>query len=52
MIAPAVASLVMTTPGQAFDHAPPQWAGLVIMIGYTLLFGTIGVQLTRRRDIS
>ncbi len=51
VIAPAVASLVMTTPGQAFDRAPPQWTGLIIMIGYTLLFGTIGVQLTRRRDI-
>jgi ABC-2 type transport system permease protein len=51
-IAPAVASLVMTTPGRAFDHAPPQWAGAVIMLGYTLLFGTIGIMLTRRRDVT
>jgi hypothetical protein len=51
VIAPAVASLVMITPGRAFDHAPPQWAGLAVMLGYCLLFGTIGVLRTRRRDI-
>jgi hypothetical protein len=51
VIAPAVASQVMITPGQAFDHAPPQWAGLIIMIGYAVLFGIIGVQQMRRRDV-
>jgi hypothetical protein len=51
VIAPAVASLVMITPGQAFDHAPPQWAGLIVMIGYAVLFGTIGVLQMRRRDV-
>ena len=51
VIAPAVASLVMTTPGKAFDHAPPQWAGLAIMLGYTLIFGAIGVTVIRRRDV-
>jgi ABC-type transport system involved in multi-copper enzyme maturation permease subunit len=52
VIAPAVASLVMTTPGQAFDHAPPQWVGLLVMIAYALIFGGIGVMLTRRRDVT
>lgn len=51
VIAPAVASLVMITPGHAFDHAPPQWAGLLIMVGYVLLFGGIGILRTRRREI-
>lgn len=51
VIAPAVASLVMITPGRAFDHAPPQWAGLLIMVGYAVLLGTVGVLRTRRRDI-
>jgi len=46
VIAPAVASLVMITPGQAFDHAPPQWTGLLIMTGYALLLGTVGVART------
>jgi ABC-type transport system involved in multi-copper enzyme maturation permease subunit len=51
VIAPAVASLVMITPGSAFDHAPAQWVGLVIMIGYAVLLGTVGVLRTRRRDV-
>jgi ABC-2 type transport system permease protein len=49
--APAVASLVMITPGQAFDHAPPQWSGLLIMIAYAVLLGTVGSLRTTRRDV-
>ncbi len=49
--APAIASLVMITPGQAFDHAPAQWVGLLVMIGYAVLLGAVGVLRTRRRDI-
>ncbi len=52
VIAPAIASAVMITPGRAFEHAPPQWVGAVVMIGYTVLSGAIGIALTRRRDIS
>jgi ABC-type transport system involved in multi-copper enzyme maturation permease subunit len=52
VIAPAIASLVMTTPGRAFDHAPPQWVGLLVMLGYSLTFGLIGLLLTRKRDIT
>ena len=52
VIAPAVASTVMITPGQAFPHAPPQWAGLVIMAGYTLALSITGAALTRRRDVT
>ncbi len=54
VIAPAVASLVMTTPGRIIDmdNPPPQWAGVVVMLGYTVLFGTIGIVLTRRRDVT
>jgi ABC-type transport system involved in multi-copper enzyme maturation permease subunit len=51
VVAPAVASLVMITPGRAFDHAPPQWAGLLSMTGYAVLLGTVGVVRTRRQDI-
>jgi ABC-type transport system involved in multi-copper enzyme maturation permease subunit len=52
VIAPAVASFVMITPGRAFPHAPPQWVGLVVMVGYVLAFSAIGIALTRRRDLT
>jgi ABC-2 type transport system permease protein len=52
VIAPAIASGIMITPGQAFEHAPPQWAGAAVLIGYAVVFGGIGIWLTRRRDIS
>jgi ABC-type transport system involved in multi-copper enzyme maturation permease subunit len=52
VIAPAIASNIMITPGQAFEHAPPQWAGAAVMIGYALFSGLIGNMLTRKRDIS
>jgi ABC-2 type transport system permease protein len=52
VIAPAVASTIMITPAQAFLHAPPQWAGLVVMAGYTLALAITGVDLTRRRDVT
>jgi ABC-type transport system involved in multi-copper enzyme maturation permease subunit len=52
VIAPAIASSVMITPGRAFDHAPPQWAGALVLVGYTVLAGGLGTWLIRRRDIS
>jgi ABC-type transport system involved in multi-copper enzyme maturation permease subunit len=53
VIAPAVASLVMTTPGRLdIDNPPPQWAGVLVMLGYTMVFGAIGIMLTRRRDVT
>jgi ABC-2 type transport system permease protein len=52
VIAPAVASSVMITPGRLFDHAAPQWVGLIVMIGYSVVLGGIGILLTRRRDVT
>jgi ABC-2 type transport system permease protein len=52
VLLPAIASQVMTTVGSAFDHAPPQWVGAVVLIGYGVLFGVIGTLITRKRDIS
>ena len=51
VIAPAVASEVMTTSGPAFPYAPPGWVGAVIMTGYTLALVTAGITLTKRRDV-
>jgi ABC-2 type transport system permease protein len=51
VIAPAVASEVMTTSGRAFPYAPPAWVGGVILIGYTVALVAAGVALTKRRDV-
>jgi ABC-type transport system involved in multi-copper enzyme maturation permease subunit len=51
VIAPAVASEVMITSGQAFPYAPPGWVGGVIMIGYTVALVAAGIALTKRRDV-
>lgn len=51
VLAPAVASSVMITPGQAFPHAPPQWAGAAVMAGYALILAAAGIQQTLRRDV-
>jgi ABC-2 type transport system permease protein len=52
VIAPAAASKVMITPGRAFPHAPPQWAGLLVMAGYAVALGVAGAAVTRRRDVT
>jgi ABC-2 type transport system permease protein len=52
VILPAIASTVMVTVGRAFDHAPAQWVGAVVLIGYGVVFGVVGTLITRKRDIS
>jgi ABC-type transport system involved in multi-copper enzyme maturation permease subunit len=52
VIAPAIASGVMITPGEAYPHAPPQWVGGAVLIGYAVVTGFIGILIMRRRDIS
>ena len=49
---PAVASNVMISPERPFPYAPDWWVGLLVLIGYGLVFGTIGTLITRKRDIS
>jgi len=51
VIAPAVASEVMITSGQAFPYAPPGWVGGVIMIGYTVALVAGGIAQAKRRDV-
>ncbi len=51
VIAPAVASEVMVTSGQAFPYAPAGWVGGGIMIGYTVALVAGGIALTKRRDV-
>lgn len=50
-VAPAVATQVMIAPGRAFAHAPPAWAGALILAGYALAFAASAIAATRRRDV-
>jgi ABC-2 type transport system permease protein len=52
VIFPSVASEVMITPGRAYPHAPAQWVGGVVLVGWAVVTGAIGILLTRRRDIN
>jgi ABC-2 type transport system permease protein len=52
VIAPAVASTVMITPGRLYPDAPPEWVGAVVLIGYAVVTGFVGILITRKRDIS
>jgi len=49
-VAPAVATL-MIAPGRAFAHAPPAWAGALILAGYALALAASAITVTRRRDV-
>jgi ABC-type transport system involved in multi-copper enzyme maturation permease subunit len=51
VIAPAIAAEVMTTSGPAFPHAPPAWAGGLILIGYVVALAAAGLAVTKRRDV-
>jgi len=51
VIAPAIASEVMTTSGPAFPHAPPAWAGGLILTGYVVALAAAGLVVTKRRDV-
>lgn len=49
---PSIASQVMISPDKLYPQSAAWWVGALVMIGWSLLAGTIGVWLTRRRDIS
>jgi ABC-type transport system involved in multi-copper enzyme maturation permease subunit len=52
VVVPAVASAVMISPTKTFDQSPPQWVGAAVLIGYSILAGTVGVRTLRRRDVA
>jgi hypothetical protein len=53
---PSVASQVMITPdaflGDGIIESPKWWVGLLVLVGYGVLFGIIGTLITRKRDIA
>jgi hypothetical protein len=52
VLAPAEATYIMLTARQAFEHAPPQWAGALVLVVYSVTLTTYGVLVIRRSDIS
>lgn len=52
VIIPSIASQVMTSGGADIPGSPEWWVGALILLGYAVLAGTVGVLITRRRDIS
>jgi ABC-type transport system involved in multi-copper enzyme maturation permease subunit len=51
VIVPSVASQLMVA-GAELPGNPPRWVGAVVLLGWSLAAGTIGVLVTRRRDVS
>jgi ABC-type transport system involved in multi-copper enzyme maturation permease subunit len=49
---PPVASQIMISPDKLYPESAAWWVAALVMIGWSALAGTIGVLLTRRRDIS
>lgn len=49
---PPIASQIMISPDKLYEQSAVWWVGALVMIGWSLLAGTIGVLLTRRRDVS
>jgi ABC-2 type transport system permease protein len=49
---PSIASQIMISPDKLYEQSAAWWVGALVMIGWSLLAGTIGLLLTRRRDIS
>lgn len=51
VLVPSVASELMTK-GVELPGNPPQWLGGVVLLGYAVIAGGIGMAITQRRDIS
>jgi ABC-type transport system involved in multi-copper enzyme maturation permease subunit len=49
---PPIASAIMISPEKLYDQSAAWWVGALVVLGWALLAGGIGILLTRRRDIS
>lgn len=48
---PSIASMLMVSGGQT-PGMPPWWVGALVLLGYAVVAGVIGILITRRRDIA
>ena len=51
-LAPTNASAALTSPGDAFLDYLDWWAGGLVLLGYAVAFGALGLLLSVRRDVS
>jgi ABC-type transport system involved in multi-copper enzyme maturation permease subunit len=49
---PPIASAIMISPDKLYDQSAAWWVAALVMLGWALISGGIGILLTRRRDIS
>jgi ABC-2 type transport system permease protein len=49
---PSIASQIMISPVKLYEQSAAWWVGALVMLGWSILAGVVGVLLTRRRDIS
>ena len=49
---PSIASQIMISPVKLYEQSAAWWVGALVMVGWSVLAGGIGILLTRRRDIS
>jgi ABC-2 type transport system permease protein len=52
VIMPSIASQIMISPDKLYEQSAAWWVGAIVMIGWAVLSGGIGILLMRRRDIS
>jgi ABC-type transport system involved in multi-copper enzyme maturation permease subunit len=49
---PSIASQIMISPDKLYPQSAQWWVAALVMVGWSLLAGVIGLLLTRRRDVS
>jgi ABC-type transport system involved in multi-copper enzyme maturation permease subunit len=49
---PSIASQIMISPDKLYPQSAAWWVGALVMIGWSILAGAVGLILTRRRDIA
>ncbi|MDI1460957.1 ABC transporter permease [Catellatospora sp. KI3] len=52
VVMPPIASQVMVSPERLYPQAAPWWVGVLVMAGWSLVAGAVGILLNRRRDIA
>ena len=49
---PSIASQIMISPDKLYPQSAQWWVAALVMVGWSVLAGLVGLLLTRRRDVS